>query len=51
MLLLNVAGDFINVISGSEPKAIVGIPIVLVIVVYLLRNRTRQYFKSTPRVY
>jgi hypothetical protein len=51
MLLLNVAGDFINVISGSEPKAIVGIPVVLAIVVYLLRNRTRQYFKSTPRVY
>src|ERR1044072_5711981 len=51
MLLLNVAGDFINVISGSEPKAIVGIPVGLVLVVYLLRNRTRQYFKSTPRVY
>jgi hypothetical protein len=47
MLVLNLAGSLINVITASEPRAIVGIPIVLLILVYLLRARTRQYFDQS----
>jgi hypothetical protein len=43
MLLINLAGDLINVMTGAEPQAIIGVPIVLLILVYLLRNRRRIY--------
>jgi hypothetical protein len=44
MLVLNLVGDLINVLTGTEPKAIVGIPIVLSILAYLMRRRTKKYF-------
>jgi len=44
MLLMNFVGDLVNVVSGSEPRAVIGIPIVLVILGFLLRSRTRNYF-------
>jgi uncharacterized membrane protein (DUF2068 family) len=45
MLLVNLAGNVVNVITGAEPRAIVGVPIVLAILVYLLRNRARHHFR------
>jgi len=45
MLLLNLAGDIVNVIAGTERRAIVGIPIVILVLVYLLRKQTRDYFQ------
>jgi uncharacterized membrane protein (DUF2068 family) len=45
MLLVNLAGNVVNVITGAEPRAIVGVPIVAAILVYLLRNRTRHHFR------
>jgi uncharacterized membrane protein (DUF2068 family) len=46
MLVLNLVGDLINAISGTERKAIAGVPIVVLILVYLRRRRTRDYFRS-----
>ncbi|HSS18929.1 MAG TPA: DUF2127 domain-containing protein [Pyrinomonadaceae bacterium] len=47
MLIVNLAGDVVNVISGIEPRAVVGVPIVLAVLAYLLRQRTREYFKPS----
>jgi uncharacterized membrane protein len=47
MLVVNLCGDVINVITGTEPRAIVGIPIVGVILTYLLRKRTRYHFNNS----
>jgi uncharacterized membrane protein (DUF2068 family) len=46
MLALNAIGDLINVISGTEPKAIVGIPIALMVLAYLRRKQTKNYFRQ-----
>ena len=37
MLVVNLGGDIINVITGTEPRAIIGIPIAGAILLYLLR--------------
>ncbi len=47
MLTFNLAGNVINVITGTERRAIVGIPIVLTLMFYLLKNKTRQYFEHS----
>jgi hypothetical protein len=47
LLFVNLAGDLVNVITGIEPRAIVGIPVVLAVLAYLMRRRTRQYFRSS----
>jgi hypothetical protein len=47
MLVVNLCGDVVNVISGIEPRAIIGIPIVGVILAYLLRKRTRYHFNNS----
>jgi hypothetical protein len=47
MLIINLIGDIINVIAGTERRALVGIPIVLVLIIYLLRSKTREYFTQS----
>jgi uncharacterized membrane protein (DUF2068 family) len=44
MLTANLVGDLVSVISGNEPRAVVGIPIVLFIIVLWMRKETREYF-------
>jgi uncharacterized membrane protein (DUF2068 family) len=44
MLSINLIGNIINVAAGMEPRAIVGVPVVLILLIYLLRNKTRDYF-------
>lgn len=46
MLVVNLCGDVVNVITGTEPRAVIGIPIVGVIIAYLLRKRTRRHFNN-----
>jgi hypothetical protein len=46
MLGINLTGSIINVVAGTEPEALVGIPIVLILLIYLLRNKTRERFES-----
>ncbi len=48
ILSVNLAGDLINVISGAEPRAVIGIPIVLLIIIYLFRPKVRQFFRNSP---
>ena len=44
-MMVNLGGNVINVMTGMEPKAIIGVPIVGAILAYLLRKRTRYHFK------
>jgi hypothetical protein len=44
LLLTNLAGDVINVALGIEKRAIVGIPIALILVLVLLRQNVRKFF-------
>jgi hypothetical protein len=46
MFVLNLVGDIGNVASGREPRALVGIPIVVLILFYLSRPRVRAAFTS-----
>lgn len=45
MLIGNLTGDAINVIAVSEQRAIVGIPIALILLLSLMRKNTREYFR------
>ena len=47
MLITNLIGDAINVITGNEQRAVVGIPIVLILLLYLMRRNTREYFRQS----
>ena len=38
MLVTNLFGDVVNVITGTEPRAVIGIPIAGVIIAYLLHG-------------
>lgn len=44
VLSINLLADLINVVSGSEPRAIIGVPIVALIIIYLLRPKVRHHF-------
>ena len=44
MLIGNSVGDVINVILATERRAIIGVPIAVLLLFYLSRRRTREYF-------
>ena len=44
MLVINLLGDLVNVILGTEPRAAVGIPIVLAILAFLVSKRVQRFF-------
>ena len=46
MLGVNLGGNVVNVFTGTEPRAVIGIPIVGTILAYLLRRRTRFHFSD-----
>lgn len=41
---INLLSDLVNAILGTEPRAIVGVPIALLLILYLLTKRVRNYF-------
>ena len=47
ILTINSLGDLFNVISGIEPRAIIGIPIVILILAYLLTAKVRRFFRTS----
>lgn len=47
VLTINSLGDLFNVISGTEPRAIIGIPIVIMILAYLLTAKVRRFFRAS----
>ena len=44
---INLFSDLTNSILGTEPRAIVGVPIALLIILYLLTKRIRNYFADS----
>jgi hypothetical protein len=44
LLLVNLAGDLANAALGIEPRAIVGVPVVAAILVYLFSRKARVFF-------
>ncbi|MEP6719311.1 MAG: hypothetical protein ABJB21_09210 [bacterium] len=44
LIAINLIGDVANTVMGTEPRAIVGVPIALAILVYLLSNKVRHAF-------
>jgi hypothetical protein len=50
MLFVNLCGDVVNVITGIEPRAIIGIPMVGVILAYLLSKRMRYHFNNSTNL-
>jgi len=41
---INLLSDLVNTILGTKPRAVVGVPIALLIILYLLTKRVRDYF-------
>lgn len=49
VLSINLLGDVVNVISGVERRAVTGIPIVILLLLYLRRERVKRFFqKANP---
>ena len=46
LLIVNLVGDIGNVLLGVEPRAIVGVPIVAGLLVFLARKQVRSYFRG-----
>ncbi len=44
LLCINLLGDIANVVTGIEPRAAVGIPIVLAILAFLMTRGVRRFF-------
>jgi uncharacterized membrane protein (DUF2068 family) len=49
LMMTNLVGDVTNVVLGTEPRAIVGVPIATAILAYLLLSTTVRYFFSTSK--
>ncbi len=49
LLLVNLAGDLLNAASGVEPRAVVGVPIVALLLWYLSSGSVKRFFSSAPR--
>jgi|SRR6266853_1212818 len=45
LLVINMLGDIANVILGTEPGAVVGVPIIIAILTYLMSRRVRRFFR------
>ena len=48
-LVINLAGDVLNSALGTEPRAIVGVPVVALILWYLSSRRVRDFFELTRK--
>jgi hypothetical protein len=44
LIAINLVGDMANTVMGTEPRAIVGVPIALAILFSLLSKKVRDYF-------
>ena len=48
LLATNLAGDLINVLLGTEPRALVGVPVAAALLAYLATRRVREFFRNIP---
>ena len=46
VLFLNLIGDTLNVVLGTEPRAAIGIPITGALLLYLASERVQRYFRE-----
>jgi len=46
LLLVNLTGDLINAALGIEPRAVIGVPIVALLLWYLSSSRVRSFFSA-----
>ena len=46
-LLVNLVGDVVNSVLGIEPRAVIGVPIVALILWYLFSRKVREFFGLT----
>jgi hypothetical protein len=44
LIAINLVGDAINTLLGTEPRAIIGIPIALALLLYLISKRVTRFF-------
>lgn len=49
LMVVNLVGDVTNVVLGTEPRAIVGVPIAATILIYLVGGLRRLVNKTEPR--
>ena len=49
LLVVNLTGDLINAVLGIEPRAVVGLPVVALLLWYLSSSRVRRFFRSTAQ--
>lgn len=50
ILTINALGDLANAILGNEPRAIIGLPIVALILAYLFSRKVRGFFRGRDPV-
>jgi len=50
LLAINLLGDIVNVLLGTEPRAVFGIPIVVAIFAFLMSGQVRRFFISSVGV-
>ena len=48
-LAIHLVGDILNAASGAEPRAIIGVPIVVALLAYLSRPHVKSAFRSSER--
>lgn len=46
LIAINLISDIANAVLGTEPRAIIGVPIALALLLYLLSRRVRNLFKA-----
>lgn len=44
LLSVNMLGDLVNSVLGIEPRAVIGVPVVLVLLLFLFSRRVRIFF-------
>jgi hypothetical protein len=47
LITINLVGNILNTLLGTEPRAIVGVPIAAAILLYLLSKRVRRFVNRT----
>jgi uncharacterized membrane protein (DUF2068 family) len=47
LLAINLLGNTANVILGTEPRAVIGIPIVIAVIAFLMSGRVRRFFAES----
>lgn len=48
LIAINLAGDAVNGVLGTEPRALAGVPIAAALLFYLSSRRVRAFFLAAP---